>query len=438
MERDTETPLAPPLPRRILQADPHNYRDKIRALQPGDHLELAAGIYSGNLRLRDLKGTPEAPIVISGPANGERAVFQARSGQNTISLRRTAHITLRHLTLDGQGRNASGIVLERDGDHAHHITLEHLTIKNYDASQGHSGITTRAPAWDWTIRNAKIHDVGTGLYLGRPDGSGPFIGGLIENNAIQRTLGYNMQIKHQKVRDRLPDMPTQPRETVIRHNLFSKAERASSGSSARPNLLVGHWPPEGPGRHDRYLIYGNLFHENPHERLFQGEGNVAIYNNLFFNNRGPGLIIMRHNDVPKALHILQNTLVTADTGIHITHADPNYPQQVAGNAIFSPNPLQVLSSIDIEANFTSSYEDTGQYLHNTSPQLRQLDLYPRPGALLRADPAPRVDHLPHFRLDYNHRPRQQASWGAFDASSPHNPGRKSHIGPQSPDDCVNC
>ncbi|WP_156946829.1 chondroitinase-B domain-containing protein [Ectothiorhodospira haloalkaliphila] len=433
-----EKPLAQPLPRRVIQANPDNYRDKIRALQPGDHLQLSSGTYPRNLRLQNIKGTPEAPIVISGPESGEPAIFEARDGENTISLSRSAHVTVRHLTLDGRGRNAAGVVLERNGRYAHHITLEHLTIRNYDASQGHTGITTRASAWDWTIRNNHIHDIGTGLYLGRPDGSAPFIGGLIENNAIRRTLGYNMQIKHQDVRDRLPGIPTEPRETIIRHNLFSKAERASSDSSARPNLLVGHWPTEGPGRHDRYLIYGNLFHENPHERLFQGEGNVALYNNLFFNSRGPGLIIMRHNDVPKAVYILQNTLVTAGTGIHITHADPDYTQKVTGNALFSPNPLQVIASIDTEHNFTASLEYAVPYLHNATPRLEQLDLYPRPDALVRTKAIPPVDHLPHLDLDYNHRPREQATWGAFDGAKPRNPGRETSIGPPFKLDCPNC
>ncbi|MCG5517205.1 right-handed parallel beta-helix repeat-containing protein [Ectothiorhodospira sp. 9100] len=426
-----------PSPIHIVEANPDNYRDQVRQLQPGDHLQLAAGTYPRSLRLHNIKGTPEAPIVITGPSHGEPAIFHARSGENTISLARTAHVTLRHLTLDGGGRNAAGVVLEGNGHYAHHITLEHLTIRNYHASQGHTGITTRAPAWDWIIRNNHIHDIGTGLYLGRPDGSAPFIGGLIENNAIHRTLGYNMQIKHQDIRDQVPGIPTEPRQTIIRHNLFSKAEGASSDSSARPNLLVGHWPTEGPGRDDRYLIYGNLFHENPHERLFQGEGNVALYNNLFFNSRGPGLIIMRHNDVPKAIHILQNTLVTAGTGIRITHADPGYPQIISGNAIFSPVPLQIATHIATDDNFVADLEDTDQYLQNADPRPQYLDLYPRSEKLLGASPHHSIEHLPHLDHDYNHRRRELPAWGAFHSMAPSNPGRKTNIGPPMLQ-CPNC
>ncbi|MBK1692157.1 hypothetical protein CKO33_08245 [Ectothiorhodospira mobilis] len=416
------------VPAHPVVATPDNYRDKVRRLQPGERLHLTAGLYPRSLRLHDLQGTPEAPIVISGPESGEPAVLLGRDGENTISLARTAHVTLRHLTLDGRGRNAAGVVLERDGRYAHHITLEHLTIQNYDASQGHTGITTRAPAWGWIIRDNDIHDIGTGLYLGQPDGSAPFIAGLIENNAIRRTLGYNLQIKHQEIRAPAPGIPTEPGQTVIRHNLFSKAERASNGASARPNLLVGHWPPEGPGRHDRYLIYGNLFHENPHERLFQGEGNVALYNNLFFNSRGPGILIMPHNDVPKAIHILQNTLVTAGTGIRITGVHPDHPQQVSGNALFSPEPLQVVDAIPTGENFTAPLEAAEHHLHAPDPHLDHLDLYPRPNRLGRDNNSSATGPLPHLDRDYNHRPRKRSTWGAFDGASTRNPGRAPGIG----------
>ncbi len=34
-------------------------------------------------------------------------------------------------------------------------------------------------------------------------------------------------------------MPTADRKTIIRHNVFSKANNAATGGNARPNLLVG-------------------------------------------------------------------------------------------------------------------------------------------------------------------------------------------------------
>ena len=53
---------------------------------------------------------------------------------------------------------------------------------------------------------------------------------------------------------------------------------------ARPSLLVGHFPLTGAGRNDVYEIYGNFFWQNPTEALFQGEGNIALYDNVFVND----------------------------------------------------------------------------------------------------------------------------------------------------------
>ena len=83
------------------------------------------------------------------------------------------------------------------------------------------------------------------------------------------TIGYNMQIKHQNPRPTNIGMPTGPSKTIIRHNVFSKADN-SIGSSPRPNLLVGHFPLSGPGVDDVYEIYGNFFYQNPTEALFSG------------------------------------------------------------------------------------------------------------------------------------------------------------------------
>ena len=415
-------------PLRTIQAGPEDYRAALAGLQPGDWLQLEAGTYRHGLRLHGLSGTTEHPIVISGPESGEPAEFLARSGANTVSLRDAAHIKIRHLTLDGAQLNVAGVVAEASSSWTHDITLEHLRIRNHDVSQGNTGITTRSPAWNWVIRNNEIRDVGTGLYLGRPDGSGPFVAGLIENNLIAATLGYNMQIKHQNVRASVPGMPEEPRETVIRYNVFSKAERASGGGQARPNLLVGHWPPEGPGASDRYLIYGNLFHQNPHQRLFQGEGNVALYNNLFFNTYGDALLVWRHNDRPKQIHVLFNTIVAEGFGIRIDAPDPAYEQVVAGNAVFAGNPLAIEGAVAQNGNYSDTRARARDFLESPTPDLATLDLHPRAGALVYSGAALPDYGFPNLDRDYNGRPRALTPWGAYASQEDSNPGRTGGIG----------
>ncbi|MGG7055962.1 hypothetical protein [Nitrosomonas sp. ANs5] len=106
--------------------------------------------------------------------------------------------------------------------------------------------------------------------MGNSDGSAPFIAGLIEYNLITQTLGYNLQIKHQRPRPNLAGMPVGDQVTTIRHNVFSKADPPRNPSSPRPNVLLGHWPLTGRGENDRYLVYSNFFYQNPQESLFQG------------------------------------------------------------------------------------------------------------------------------------------------------------------------
>lgn len=418
---------------RVLRTDPDGLRRAVRPLRPGDHLQLAPGEYPEPLVLRGVSGTAERPIVISGPASGEPAILRGRPGSNTIRLINAAHLVIRHLTLDGGGHNIAGVVVEHDSEYAHDITLEHLTIRGYDRSQGNSGITTRAPAWNWTIRHNDIRDVGTGMYLGRPDGTGPFVAGLLEHNFIGRTLGYNLQVKHQRPRTPRAGMPTEPHATIIRHNIFSKAERASSGHRARPNLLVGHFPPEGPGQDDWYWIYGNLFYQNPHQRLFQGEGRLALYNNLFFNDAGSALIVQPHNHIPKEVLIVHNTVVARGFGIRLVPGDRRYEQVIAGNAVFADPAIDAARTVQAETNHEAAFGRASAYLKRPRVGLVELDLFPLAG-MLEYEGLPEIHSPlpPDLDRDYNDRARGEPRYGAYAGGRETNPGRREGIGPAAP------
>ena len=108
-------------------------------------------------------------------------------------------------------------------------------------------------------------------------------------------------------------MPTARSVTVIRDNVFAKPE-GGTAEAPRPNVLVGHFPLEGAGHDDQYVVYGNFFYQNRLESLFQGEGNVAIYGNLFVNAHGDGIRIQPHNDIPRRIDIAFNTVLARNTG----------------------------------------------------------------------------------------------------------------------------
>ena len=358
----------------VYNANPDNYLAILKGLEPGTQVRLMPGIYEGGLPLHYLNGTAQAPITLSGPDGEPRAMFVARPGHNTISIINSSYVTVSNLDLDGRNLPVSGVKCEGHADWAHHITVDGLRIRGHGRHQQTVAISTKCPAWGWIIRNNKILGAGTGLYLGDSDGSAPFIAGLIERNLIIDTHGYNLQIKHQQPRRMLPGMPVERSATIIRHNVFSKRQRGPE-ELARPNVLVGHWPVSGPGVDDRYLVYGNFFYENPDESLFQGEGNIALYNNLFVNHFGDAVRIQPHNDIPREVSIFCNTIIARNTGITLARSLRSlaYTQSVVANIVFARSPIRGTTE---GKNFVGNSDDAGNYLTKPFASPGEMNLAP--------------------------------------------------------------
>lgn len=418
-------------------ANPDNYLAKLKMLKPGSHLRLAPGEYKEGLPIQYLQGTAKAPIMISGPDSGLRPVFVARSRHNTVSIINSSYITLRNLDLDGRNLPVDGLKCEGHADWAHHIVLDGLHVFGHGNNQQTVAISTKCPAWDWVIRNSVIEGAGTGLYLGNSDGRAPFIRGLIEHNLIVDTRGYNLQIKHQQTRPLLPDIPGEAGLTIIRHNVFSKARGGSSGEMARPNVLVGHWPLSGPGSNDRYLVYGNFFYQNPDESLFQGEGNIALYNNLFVNHSGDAVRIQPHNDMPREISVFYNTVVATGTGIRLTRreGEPSYSQLITSNAIFSSVPFAGHSD---EGNFVGTYEAADKYLTKPFAPPGEMNLAPLPGKM-KATPGEiaRLQIYLEWNTDFDGR-RETDRFGAYASRKPPHRLPKLERKPLPPSHCNEC
>lgn len=401
-------------------ADPSDYLIKLKELQAGDVLQLSPGLYVGGMPVHGLQGTAEQPIVIRGAGPGITR-FLAKPQRNTISIVDSAHVTIQDLMLDGLGFAADAVKAEGYARWAHHISLENLLIVNHGANQGYVGISTKCPAWNWVIRGNRIVGAGTGMYLGNSDGRAPFIAGIIEQNQLIASVGYNLQIKHQAPRPDLPDMPRGQTRTIIRHNLFVKARNSSQGRDARPNLLVGHWPLEGPGKDDRYEIYGNLLFQNPSEALFQGEGNLAFYNNLLVNGFGDAIHIQPHNDIPRKIDIFHNTVIARGAGIAVRTGllASEFVQRVDRNAIFAAKPLSGgLQGVNLSAD----WRDAPGYLRRPFASLAQLRLDPLEGKLrLRGPEPPWMSDYADASLDYEGRPAGNGYLGAYFRAAPRLP-----------------
>lgn len=403
-------------------AGPEDYRAYLSRLAAGDRLVLRAGDYGRGLPLHKLEGRADAPIVVEGPASGPRARFLARPGANTLSLLDVRHVVIRNLELDGRNLPVDAVKAEGHARFAHFVTLENLHIHDHAASQQSVGISSKCPAFGWVVRGNRIERVGTGMYFGDSDGSDPFVAGLIEGNHVSDTLGYSLQIKHQRARP--ADMPEADarHDTVIRRNLFAKAGSlpvpGDKTATLRPNVLVGHFPVGGPGGEDRYLIHGNLFWQNPGEALLQGEGNLAVYNNVFVNRLGPAVRIQPHNDIPRQVEVFHNTVLARDEGIALRQREsaPEYGQHVVRNIVFAGRPLLGGEQM---YNTIGTWASAGRYLVRPFAERTVLDVSPlddraRAKTLAPSDWAT----LPESAADIDGRPRTDATPGACAAGGP--------------------
>lgn len=400
-------------PLRTIQANPSTYKSLLTTLQPGDRLQLAAGTYTQQLRISNKSGAPGKCIVIEGPASGSPAVFTGSNTFNTISLINVSYMAFRNLTLDGKHLLGDGVKVEASSTYAHHITLENLRLSNYDQSLQRCGISTKGRAWNFVIRYNTIARSGVGIYLGKPDGTAELANSLIEHNLVKDSMLYNMEIKHQLARNTSIGMPSSG-TTIIRHNVFSKETGAATGTNARPNVLVGHWPLSGAGSTDTYQIYGNVFYQNPTEALFQGEGNIALHDNLFVNRVFSRTIrIQKHNNLPRRIDIFNNTVVASGEGIVIYNGDPAYTQRVRNNVVFAAKPLEGGQQA---GNLTGAFSAASQYLNNPGGSLAAgtLDLFPIPGKVTgtTAD-LTYLSGLVDWDKDFNGYPRLLGYRGAY-------------------------
>ena len=400
----------------VYDASPNDYRQSVKRLRAGDTLRLAAGEYREGLAVHGLSGASGRPIVIAGPAQGPPAVFVAQAGRNTVSIVDSSFVLIRNLVLEGNDIPVDGVKAEGHARWAHHITIENLVIRGHGNNQQTVGISTKCPAWNWVIRGVTIVGAGTGMYLGNSDGRAPFVAGLIEHSLIVDSIGYNLQIKHQLARPDLPGLPEAESTTIIRHNVFAKPN-AGSPDAARPNVLVGHFPREGRGAEDIYAIYGNFFYQNRHEALFQGEGNVALYANVFVNDHGDGVRIQPHNDVPRRIVIAFNTVLARHAGIVVTPKEgvPLLQEEVFANAVFAEVPL---AAVQGTRNVQAPFDGAPSYFKRPMAPLGELDLHPNGNwATAVSGDTSGGKSLPDWGLDFDGVRRAPRSIGAYSGSA---------------------
>jgi len=389
------------------EAGPEDYRDVLDTLNPGDTLNLRSGSYLRGLPIRR-SGNSDACIVIQASDLGARPLFIGSNSWNIVAVHGASWVKVRGLDIDGDNKAGFGVASQGGTDSpTHHVVIEDLTMVGLGSDQQIVGVSTKSPAWDWVIRGNTITGAGTGMYLGNSDGNQPFVRGVVEFNTILDTTGYSMQIKHQNPRPQIEGIPQQS-ETVIRWNVFSKSSGASM-NSARPNLLLGHWPSSGAGVDDRYLVYGNFFYDNPSEMLLQAEGNVAIYNNVFVNPNGGAITIRPHNDVPKTVDVAFNTVWAQGRGIQVSGQN-EYAQRVRYNAVFASSGI---SAADQVGNVTGDYNEASSAFEGATSGLEGMNLHPKAGQLMQSVSSSELPVAPGIEVDFDGVDRVEDVAGAY-------------------------
>ena len=317
---------------------PSNYTSLLTGLKAGDTLNLASGTYL-HFNVSGLAGTASAWITITGPATGAPAIIQGGTCCNAIEILNSSFVAIKNLQIDSLGiAGVFGISAKGGtGNLVHDILLEGNTFVGQTGSQQTNAISTKTPTWGWIIRRNTITGAGTGLYLGESDGTDPFIGGIIEDNLIQNTIGYDAEIKYQVARVSVPGMPTGQSVTIIRNNVFIKNDQASPDGN-RPNLLVGGFPSTGAGSTDWYEVYGNLFIHNPREALFQASGRVTIHDNVFVDGQYTALRLQSQDLPLQTAYVYNNTIYSSQVGISFGNA-ASVDDSVTGNLVFAATPI---------------------------------------------------------------------------------------------------
>ena len=406
-----------------ITANPSNYAHIMRTLRPGQTMLLAPGNYP-RLNIVNLRGQPGKCIVITGPKDGPPAVIHGVPRFNTVDIVNSSYVALKNVLIDSRGiPGAFGISAGRGTSSVtHHILIEGNTLIGQGGAQQTDGISTNTPTWGWVIRRNKILGAGTGVYLGNSDGSSPFFDGIIEDNLIQDSIGYCLQIKYQSPRPAVPGMPTRPSVTIIRDNVFIKNDQPSPDGD-RPNLLVGGFPESGPGAQDRYEIYGNLLYHNPREALFQASGRVSFHDNILVGGQAAAAVFRDHDLPLKVAYVYNNTIYTNRTGIHFENAAAE-DDAVVGNLVFAATPINGPIR-HLRGNIGDSVANAAQYVNGPSFSLKSMDFYPS-DKRAQGDPldlsqfAREVD----YQLDFNHHPKGKRAFRGAYAGSGRNPGWK--------------
>jgi len=132
-------------------SDDASLRVAIGNARPGTQIQIAPGRYLPGVRVSNLKGTEEHPIVIGGAVGQVPPTFEG--GSEGWHLSDCAFVTLQHMIVQGAGSN--GINIDDGGSYetpSHHIVLQWLRVSDTGPRGNHDAIKLSGVD-DFTVRH---------------------------------------------------------------------------------------------------------------------------------------------------------------------------------------------------------------------------------------------------------------------------------------------
>jgi Right handed beta helix region len=384
-------------------------RAAIAALQPGDELVLAGGVYGFDSRFNiTVVGESDRPTVIRGKA-GEEAIIEMNTGsQNILEVQASRYLVLHGLTFRG---GSHGIRL-MDSDF---VTIEDCEI--YETGDVALSANSGGTYEGLVIRRNHIHHTngtGEGMYLGCNSDACRVLNSVIEWNYIHHTnratveQGDGIELKEGSAGN------------VIRHNVIHDTNF--------PGIITYSTVGNGPAN----IIEGNLIW-NTNDYGIQSAADAIIRNNIVL---GSPIALQAHQaGSPSNQLVVHNTVIVQGDGMDVRNVSG--PVVIANNAVYSESGTAIrlisgdTSLVTVAGNVgeggisgtNSGYTEgnglaadfIGAHYAGAPP----IDLFPADGSALIG--AGSAEYVPEF--DFNGTPRAgTADAGAYRFQSGGNPG----------------
>ncbi|MDG3002566.1 right-handed parallel beta-helix repeat-containing protein [Paludisphaera mucosa] len=270
-------------------ADDAQLRKALAEARPGTTIRIAPGRYAGGGFVRELRGEPNAPILIRGADPKRPPVIQG--GTFGLQLSRVAHVELRDLIVAGASDN--GINIDDGGEletPSHHVVLRNLTIRDIGPEGNHDGVKLSGLA-DFRVEGCTLERWGA-------NGSGIDMVGCRRGEVVDSTFRHGDEVGSSGVQ-----MKGGTRDVAVRRCRFEHAGQRAVNLGGSTGLPFFRPKPEGFEGKD-LLVEDCTFVGSASPVAFVGVDGATVRRNTLYRprywafrilqeNRSPGFVLSR-------------------------------------------------------------------------------------------------------------------------------------------------